>query len=55
MMSDLDEKNIQDLSSFDASTALETLEHYCSGDLSKVRSRRAYLAGEGSLSVWCDT
>lgn len=45
MYSDLDERNITELSKFDASVALETLEHYCSGDLSQVRNRRAYLAG----------
>ena len=46
MMSDLDERNIAELSKFDAAVALEILEHYCSGDLSQVRNRRAYLAGE---------
>lgn len=45
MYSDLDERNITELSKFDASVALEILEHYCSGDLSQVRNRRAYLAG----------
>jgi hypothetical protein len=45
MYSDLDERNISELSKFDASVALQILEHYCSGDLSQVRNRRAYLAG----------
>ena len=47
MYSDLDERNTSELSKFDASVALEILEHYCSGDLSQVRNRRAYLAGAG--------
>jgi hypothetical protein len=46
MYSDLDERNITELSKFDASVALEILEHYCSGDLTQVRNRRAYLAGK---------
>lgn len=45
MYSDLDERNITELGKFDASVALAILEHYCSGDLSQVRNRRAYLAG----------
>jgi hypothetical protein len=45
MYSDLDERNISELSKFDASVALQILEHYCSGDLGQVRNRRAYLAG----------
>lgn len=46
MTSDLDERNITELSKFDAAVALEILEHYCAGDLSQVRNRRAYLAGQ---------
>lgn len=46
MTSDLDERNITELSKFDAAVALEILEHYCAGDLSQVRNRRAYLAGK---------
>lgn len=43
--SDLDEANISELRRFDAAVALEILDHYCAGDLSAVRNRRAYLAG----------
>lgn len=49
MTSDLDERNITELSKFDAAVALEILEHYCAGDLSQVRNRRAYLAGQARL------
>lgn len=52
MYSDLDERNITELGKFDASVALAILEHYCSGDLSKVRNRRAYLAG--ACTQWLD-
>lgn len=44
-MTDLDDRNIAELSKFDAAVALEILEVYSSGDLSQVRNRRAYLAG----------
>jgi hypothetical protein len=52
MYSDLDERNITELGKFDASVALAILEHYCSGDLSQVRNRRAYLAGVCAHSGW---
>lgn len=44
-VSDLDDRNVEDLKQFDVATALEILENYSQADFSNVRNRRAYLAG----------
>eukprot|EP00775_Hariotina_reticulata_P007087 gene7087-7300_t len=44
-VSDLDDRNVEDLKQFDAATALEILENYSQADFSIVRNRRTYLAG----------